>query len=213
MKRDARLLRYARLAATAPVGVTGARDEGEAWDLLIEEALTATPLVAALGARGAVDVGSGGGSPGIPLAVATGIAVTLVEARAPKATFLRRVVAELGLDARVVHARAEELGRGDGRDAFDLALARALAPPPVAAELCLPLVRAGGHLVLWTAAVDPAPVAEAAGALGGELREVVPTGPRRQLMVVAKTAATPDRYPRRPGMAAKRPLVRLPSAP
>ena len=92
-------------------------------------------------------------------------------------------------------------------------LARALAPPPVAVELCLPLARVGGHVLLWTAATEPGALAEAAAALGGEHAETVEAGPNRRLELLRKLTATPERFPRRPGMAAKHPLVRVRSRP
>ena len=86
-----------------------------------------------------------------------------------------------------------------------------LAPPPVAVELCLPLVRPGGWLVLWTAELDATTLAPVAAELGGRVAEVVAVAAGRQLVVVDKLGATPERYPRRPGMAGKRPLASLPS--
>jgi 16S rRNA (guanine527-N7)-methyltransferase len=90
-------------------------------------------------------------------------------------------------------------------------MARALAPPPVAAELCLPLVRPGGRVVLWTGAVDVHALRGVAAQLAAELSRVVPYG-SRNLVELTKIAATPDRFPRRPGMAGKRPLAPLPSS-
>jgi len=92
-------------------------------------------------------------------------------------------------------------------------LARALAPPPVAAELCLPLARVGGHVLLWTAETEPGPLAAAAEAVGGEHAETVEVGPNRRLELLRKARATPERFPRRPGMAAKHPLLRVRSRP
>ena len=104
--------------------------------------------------------------------------------------------------------RAEDLGRGDDRDRFGLAVCRALAPPPVAVELCLPLVRPGGRLVIWAGETDAGAMSRAALEVGGELETIEPApGDRRSFVVVAKTGPTPERFPRRPGMAAKRPLA------
>jgi 16S rRNA (guanine527-N7)-methyltransferase len=206
----AALERYCRLLAQAPGSLTSVPPE-QIWERHVVDALTALPLVEALGPDRLVDVGSGGGSPGIPLALAASRQTALLEARAPKAAFLRRAVAETGAPCLVVHARSEEHARGAGRDAYAAALARALAPPPVAAELCLPLVRPGGLAVLWTGAVDAETVSSTARALGGELRAAHDAGGGRRLLVLAKVAPTPERFPRRPGMAAKRPLASLPS--
>ncbi len=208
---DPRLGAYRDLLIDAPVSVTSVREPGGIWALHIDDALTALPIVERFAPASVVDVGSGGGSPGLPLALVTGIPTTLLEATESKCVFLRSAVSRLAAPCTVVHDRSELYARGDGRDAFDLALARALAAPAVAAELCLPLVRMGGHALLWTADIDVDPVAATAAAVGGELAEMVVAGPNRRLLVLAKTAPTPDRYPRRPGMASKRPLVRVPS--
>lgn len=203
----AELRRYAELVAGAQASITSITDPAEIWDVHVEDALTAVPVVEELAVAELVDIGSGGGSPAIPLGIALGIPVTMVESVARKAAFLRATCAELGFRAEVVEQRAEEFGRSAGRDRFPLATARALAPPVVAAELALPLVRPGGHLVLWTGAVDRAAIGAAAAELAAELVEEIPTGDRRRLVVIRKIAATPDRFPRRTGVAARRPLA------
>lgn len=145
-----------------------------------------------------VDLGSGSGSPGIPLAVALpGREFTLLEAESRKCEFLRRVSAELP-NVDVVWARAEERPL----ETEGVALAKALAKPPVAAELCLPLVRVGGAAILWVGeTADFEHVSRVAGQLGGEL-ETSADG----LVVLRKRRPTPDGFPRRAGMAKKRPL-------
>jgi 16S rRNA (guanine527-N7)-methyltransferase len=210
---DPRLAAYRDLLLAAPVSVTSVRDPDAAWAVHVEDALAAVPVMERLGPRRVVDVGSGGGSPGIPLAIATGTHVDLLEATGAKCAFLRRCAEELRVPCEVIHDRSEHLARGDGRDAYDLVLARALAPPPVAAELCLPLARPGGHVLLWTAETDREPIVAAAAAVGGELAETVVVGPNRRLVLLGKHSDTPDRFPRRPGMAAKHPLLRVRSAP
>jgi len=209
VKHPEALRRYCELLASADVSVTSIRGADELWRRHVEDALTAADLVGT--ARTVVDVGSGGGSPGIPLALELDLAASLLEATRPKAAFLRRVVAEIGLAAEVVHARSEEYARGEGRDRFDLAVARALAPPPVALELCLPLVRTGGRLILWTGDVETVSLDAVSGALAAEVADVHRVDDARRLIVVAKVGPTPDRFPRRPGMAGKRPLPSLPS--
>ena len=146
-----------------------------------------------------VDVGSGGGTPGIPLAVVLpDREVTLLEASRRKCDFLEQWAAELP-NLRVVWGRAEE----QPVDAFGVAVAKALAPPPVAAEWCLPLVRPGGAVVLWIGATaDARRVAAVAVRLAGEL-ELAPPG----LLLIRKVDATPAGFPRRPGIAKKRPLA------
>jgi len=146
-----------------------------------------------------IDVGSGGGSPGIPLAVAMPERqFTLLEAEDRKCAFLRRLTSELP-NVEVVWGRAEE----QLADAHGVALAKALAKPPVAAELCLPLVRLGGVAILWVGeSADAAQVSRVAQLLGGEI-ESESDG----LLVIRKLRATPAGFPRRAGMAKKRPLA------
>jgi 16S rRNA (guanine527-N7)-methyltransferase len=162
-----------------------------------------------------VDVGSGGGLPGIPLAVAfPGLHVTLVESAGKKAAFLREAVDRLGLERVSVRAeRAEEAARDpDARDGYALVVARALAPLDVALELCLPFARPGGIVVLPRGSDLAAQLAAgeiAAEELAARLRPPIPLDlpelpPGRSLVVADKLGPTPDRYPRRPGMAAKR---------
>jgi 16S rRNA (guanine527-N7)-methyltransferase len=147
-----------------------------------------------------VDVGSGGGAPGIPLAHALpDREVTLLEATRRKCDFLERWTGELP-NLRVVCGRAEE----QPLDTWGVAVAKALAPPPVAAEWCLPLVAPGGAAVLYvgpTAQADR--VAQVADLLAAELEPDPPPG----LLVLRKLAPTPPGFPRRPGVARKRPLA------
>jgi 16S rRNA (guanine527-N7)-methyltransferase len=178
---------------------------------LVDDALAAMTVIGPALPQPAVDVGSGNGSPGIPLALAYGAPITLVESVGRKAAFLEAVARALAVDAEIVAERSEQYARGAGRDRFALAMARALAPPPVAAELCLPLVRPGGRVLLWTGAVDATVLADVAARLAAELSRVVPYG-GRNLVELTKIGATPDRFPRRPGMAGKRPLAPLPSS-
>ena len=151
-----------------------------------------------------VDVGSGGGAPGIPLAAAfPDRQVTLLEAAGRKCDFLRRAAVAFA-NVRVVHGRAEE----QETDAWGVAVAKALAEPPVAAEWCLPLVRPGGTVVLYAAAgADAARVSIVASRMGGGAAEVVPVSDTRALLVIPKVEPTPAGFPRRPGLARKRPLA------
>lgn len=165
-----------------------------------------------------IDVGSGGGFPGLVLKIARPeLEMTLLEANGKKAAFLESVVEEMAFEGvRVVHQRAEEAGRDPvHRDVYPLALARAVAPLRVLLELTLPLVRPGGLLAAPKGSAADREMAEAAGALAAfdaviedasplllpGRAERVPT-----LILVRKHSATPNRYPRRPGIPAKRPL-------
>jgi 16S rRNA (guanine527-N7)-methyltransferase len=183
-------------ALLAAPGLTAIRDPERAREMLVEDALRALPLVARF-AGPIVDVGSGGGSPGIPLAAALPEReVTLLEAERRKCDFLERWAPP---NARVVWGRAEEQEPG----AWGLALAKALAQPAVAAEWCLPLVREGGAAILWLGqSADTEALAGVAEQLGG--------GPPEEhdgLVVLPKVGPTPPRFPRRPGVAKKRPLA------
>jgi 16S rRNA (guanine527-N7)-methyltransferase len=166
--------------------------------VLLEDALRAVPAVARESGP-VVDVGSGGGSPGIPLAVALPEReVTLLEAERRKCDFLLRWAGELP-NLTVVWGRAEE----QPTEAFGVALAKALAPPHVAVEWCLPLVAEGGAVLLWTgASASPSRVQAAATLVAGRL-ESADGG----IMLVRKTGPTPAGFPRRAGMARKRPLA------
>jgi 16S rRNA (guanine527-N7)-methyltransferase len=146
-----------------------------------------------------VDVGSGGGTPGIPLAaVLPDRAVTLLEAERRKAEFLERWTGELP-NLRVVWGRAEE----QPLEAYGVAVAKALAPPPVAAEWSLPLVREGGAVILW---VGPSADADAVTRVGQHLSAELEDAPEG-FLVLRKTGPTPPGFPRRTGMAKKRPLA------
>jgi 16S rRNA (guanine527-N7)-methyltransferase len=197
--RDERLDRWLAALVETP-GLTAIRNLAEARRVHLEGALLAAGLLE----EGPVaDVGSGGGSPGLPLAAARpDLRFHLLEATQKKCRFLERWAAEFE-NVEVVCTRAEEHGRGAGREAYGTAVARALAPPEVAAEWCLPLVRVGGRVVLFVGpSVDDAAVAKAAGELAGEPEEG-PSG----LVLLRKTGLTPARFPRRPGVARKRPLA------
>jgi 16S rRNA (guanine527-N7)-methyltransferase len=194
---DERLQRWLEAVLATP-GLTGIKDPAEARRVLLEDSLRGVAIMREF--QGSiVDVGSGGGAPGIVLAaVLPDREVTLVEAERRKADFLKGWEEELP-NLHVVWGRAEE----QETDAFDAAVAKALAPPPVATEWCLPLVRAGGAAVLWvgaTAEIDRvARVAEQLAAAAPEERD--------GLLVIRKLGPTPEGFPRRPGMARKRPLA------
>jgi 16S rRNA (guanine527-N7)-methyltransferase len=164
--------------------------------VLLEDSLRAAELVGRHGGP-VVDVGSGGGAPGIPLAHALpGHEVVLLEAERRKCDFLERWAPP---NARVVRGRAEE----QETDWAGIAVAKALAQPPVAAEWCLPLVREGGIAVLWVGeSVERERVAAVAARLAAEPDDSPPG-----LVVLRKLGPTPAGFPRRPGIARKRPLA------
>jgi 16S rRNA (guanine527-N7)-methyltransferase len=164
-----------------------------------------------------IDVGSGAGFPGLPLALARPtLRLTLLEATGKKAGFLRHMAGLLGLaNVTVVNARAEEAGnRPDHREAYDVALARAVAPLPVLLELTLPFVRVGGRVIAWKKADIGDEInssVRAVRTLGGQLgerRTLRLTGDEadRMLLVIEKVRPTPAGYPRRPGVPARTPL-------
>jgi 16S rRNA (guanine527-N7)-methyltransferase len=194
---DPRLERWVDLLLSTP-GLTAIRDRADAWRVHVEDALGAADAVRGF-AGPIVDVGSGGGSPGLPLAAAlSDRAVTLLEASRRKCDFLERAAAEFP-NVRVVCGRAEEQ---DG-DRYGVAVARALAPPPVAAEWCLPLVAPGGAAILF---VGPSVDVERVGQVAERLNAAPPVL-ERGLLVLGKRGPTPPGFPRRPGLARKRPLA------
>jgi len=202
---DARLARWLEALVATP-GLTAIADPEEARRVHVEDALAALPV---LGDGPVVDVGSGGGSPGLPLAVARpDLGFTLLEATRRKCAFLVEQ-ATVFPNVRVVCDRAEVHGRGEGRDAYGTAVARALATPAVALEWCLPLVRPEGICVLYAGEAGAGPgLGEVCRELGAAAPEVYPTpgADRRVLLVARKLTPTPERFPRRPGVAKKRPL-------
>jgi 16S rRNA (guanine527-N7)-methyltransferase len=192
---DQRLERWLEAVIATP-GLTALRDPAEARRVLLEDSLRGLELVRREEGP-VVDVGSGGGAPGIPLAVSLpDCELVLLEAERRKADFLRLHATR---NARVVWGRAEE----QETDWAGCAVAKALAAPQVAAEWCLPLVRPGGAAILWVGpSAEPAPVRAAAERLAAEL-ETAADG----FLVLRKIGPTPPGFPRRPGMAKKRPLA------
>lgn len=202
------------LQAEDPTASTTVRDPAVAVDRHVADSLSALELEPVRRARRIADVGSGAGWPGLALAAALPEAqVALVETASRHCRYLERAVEVAGLsDVEVVHARAEDWPAGIG--AHDLVTARALAALPVLCEYAAPLLVEGGWLVAWKGAVPPDELADglaAAAALGLEPADplhVVPYAGARDhtLHAFCKIAPTPDRFPRRPGMAVKRPL-------
>jgi 16S rRNA (guanine527-N7)-methyltransferase len=183
-------------AVVATPGLTSLRDVAAARAMLLEDSLRGVDVVSQFDGP-IIDVGSGGGAPGIPLAHALPEReVVLLEAERRKCDFLEEWAPR---NARVVWGRAEE----QETDWAGVAVAKALAQPPTALEWCLPLVRPGGAAVLWVGeSAELEPLRNVAEQLAGELGDS-PAG----LVVVHKKGPTPAGFPRRTGVAKKRPLA------
>jgi len=201
------------LVAAEPTSITTVRDPEQAVDVHAADSLAGLAVPAVRRATTLADLGAGGGFPGLALAVALpATTVALVESVGKKCDFLRRAADAAGLaNVVVVHARAEEWHEGLGGQ--DVVTARALAPLSVLAEYAAPLLRDGGTLVAWKGRRDSAEEGDgsaAAHALGLEPAEVlaadVPGANEHHLHLYLKVAPTPPGYPRRAGMARKRPL-------
>jgi 16S rRNA (guanine527-N7)-methyltransferase len=183
-------------AVVATPGLTALSDPARAREMLLDDALRALPIVEQYDGP-LIDVGSGGGSPGIPLAAAQPEReVTLLEAERRKCEFLSRWAPP---NAQVVWGRAEQ----QPLEAWDVATAKALAHPPVAAEWCLPLVAVGGAVILWLGErADLDKLARVSVQLGARAPEMYDG-----LAVLLKVMPTPPGFPRRVGVAKKRPLA------
>ncbi len=185
--------------------------------LFLESLWCAAALPSTDGVR-LIDIGSGGGFPGLPLAITfPGLSVTLLDSTHKKVEFLEHTIARLELpNAHAIHGRAEDIARDSGhRETYDATTARALAPLPVLVELCLPFVRVGGALIApkgIDAEQEIADASHALSALGGEMEEIIlpqpdsPISADHRLVVIRKVAPTPETYPRRAGVPTRRPL-------
>jgi len=202
-----RLATYAALVldANRRLNLTGAKD-GTAFAAHVLDALTLredveSPLI---------DVGSGNGLPGIPLALATGARVTLLEPIKKRAAFLGKALSALTLGGEALAVRAEEAAREPGhRERFRTATARAVSSAPAVAELTVPFLAIGGRALLQRGSLDQLErhaVADAALVLGAELIEERPLDGERRILILEKRASTSPRFPRKNGIPAKRPL-------
>ena len=203
--------RYAQLLLdwNRAVNLTGARTMDEVLaQIAAGDALLQVPWT---GIGRVIDIGSGGGLPAVPMAIAMPqVHFTLLEANTRKCVFLEQVAATLGLtNVAVAAGRAEELGHQPAlREQFDRAISRAAAPPAVLLELALPFVRPGGDLVAQVSPVDPHLLEPAARLLGGgPPRLERPGDAGGALLVVPKVAPTPAEYPRRTGVPNRKPLA------
>lgn len=206
-----------RAGVTAVTGYEQVQQRHFLESLALAAALLEEGLLDGSSALSVLDLGAGGGFPGLPIKVLLpNLSLTLLEASRRKSDFLREVIESLELEGvEVITSRAEGLGRQEGyRERFDLVVARAVAPLPALLELALPFLRIGGVLAApkGSGARQEVTRAERAlGLLGGELLSVTPLavpGAQRRpwLVLVRKVAPTPEAYPRRPGIPAKRPL-------
>jgi len=204
-----RLARYGDLLlqANRQVNLTAAKDAAG----IAQQLADALPLVPLIRKNAElIDVGAGGGLPGIPLAILCGIRVTLLDSTAKKVAFLSAALRALELDGQAIAARAEHLARDPQfRERFTHATARALGTAPSVAELTLPFVAIGGTALLQRGKMDEIErnaVRDAALVLGGEVTEELPAGGDRRILIVTKRAPTPGRFPRGVGVAQRRPL-------
>lgn len=205
----------ALLSVNMDLNLTAIEDEDQAARLHFLDALGLVSRFD-LGASSVIDVGAGGGIPGLALKLASpDIELTLLDATGKKVRFLSEVAELLGLSAGCVCGRAEELGREpEYRERFDAAVSRAVARLNSLAELCMPFVRVGGHFLAMKAADSDEEIHEAGSAiekLGGRLcdtREYTIPGTDivRRVVIIEKTAPTPERYPRRWAAIQKRAL-------
>jgi 16S rRNA (guanine527-N7)-methyltransferase len=211
---EGRLAALLDLVAAEPAAITAVRDPAEGVDVHVADSLVALDVPRVRAARRIADLGSGGGFPGLALAIALPeTRIAAVESVGRKCRFLARAASDLGLaNVEVVNARAEAWDEGLG--AHDLVVARALAPLPVLVEYAAPLLAPDGALVAWKGRLEPDEDADgraAAAVLGMSAPEALPVQPfpaahDRYLYLSSKVSPTPSRYPRRPGIARKRPI-------
>ena len=194
------LERYLRhlLEVNETHNLTAVRDYDEAWTRHIEDSLQLLNAADFTGKR-VLDVGSGAGLPGMVLRIAEPSArVTLLDATAKKADFLRGAAERLGLEnVTCVHARAEVYAHGPERERFDIVTARGVAALPALCEICLPLVRTGGlFLAMKQDGPEDAPAHLWGGARREDFRYELPGVPPRRVVVIEKVSPTPAKYPR-----------------
>lgn len=209
-----RLIALLEAIAREPQNLTTITDVAAGVDRHLADSVAVAALPGVLDERARiVDVGSGAGFPGLALAaILADTTVTLIESERRKAEWLARA-AEAFPNVRVVNVRAEDVARQEPGN-WQIATARALAPLPVALELCAPLVGADGRVVVWRGRrdEDEEERGEQAAALLGlspaQIHQVTPfPGAERHIAVYTRVAPNPDRFPRRSGMAAHRPLA------
>ena len=202
----------ALLEANERFNLTAVRDPAEAWVRHVADSLSLVPFVVESGAKSIVDLGSGGGFPGIPLAIAMPeVQVLLVDSVGKKVRYLEEVVQRLGLpNVTVRQTRAEELAdwKGGLRESFDAVVCRAVGGLATLVELALPLVKIDGLLLAIKGEKAPEEIEEAARALKELQGEVAATQrtPTGTIVAVRKLAKTVRLYPRDQGLPARKPL-------
>lgn len=200
------------LDANRVMNLTAMTDPAEAWDRHVLDALALLPMLASGEAKSVIDVGSGGGVPGMPLSIVLPeVQFTLLEATGKKAQFLQQAAARLGLrNVRVVNERAETVGRdrAQHRERYDAATVRAVGHLSVVAELAVPLVREGGFVLAVKGEKAAQEIAEAKQALHLLHARVTQQvrGATGTVVVIEKLRRTPKAYPRRPGEPKRAPL-------
>jgi 16S rRNA (guanine527-N7)-methyltransferase len=215
-----RLEAVVQLLAADPSAPSSVRDPNDAWRIHVADSLCGLQVHGLRGAECIADVGAGAGFPGIVLAAALPASrAALIESIGRKCEFMRRALDAAGItNAHVVCERAETWADAaapqGGRDAYDAVVSRAVGRLATVAELASPLLRLGGTLVVWKGRRDPdeeAELSRAAGRLAMQPEQVLAVGAfagsrHRHLHVLRKSGPTPERLPRRPGMAKKRPF-------
>lgn len=197
--------------------LTAIRNADEAWIKHIVDSLQGLKSGLFAGRKSFIDVGTGAGFPGLPLVLAQpDLRPTFLEATRKKCDFIKSTTEMFGIDAKVQHARAEELGQSVvWRERFDIATARAVGSLSEVCELCLPLVKVGGHVLLWRGSEAEAETKTARSAiaqLGGALKVLQPYQlpghePTYHLVAISKTKHTPPTFPRRAGLPKQKPLL------
>lgn len=213
----ARLDPMLEMLAASHVSLSSVTDPREARSVHVADSLSGLAVPELREARNVLDLGAGGGFPGVPLAVLMPeTQFTLLDSVGRKVEFINEVIESMGLsNATAIKGRSEEWANADGHEAYDVVTARAVAPLSVLAELASPLLLEGGHLIAWKGEreVDSEQViasnqARLAMCLTGQETVIPFKGSReRRLYVLRKTGSTPADLPRRPGMARKRPLT------
>jgi len=206
-----------RLKGVSDMNLTAVTDEKKIIDLHFRDSLSLVTFPEFESAERIVDVGSGAGFPGLPLAIASPTKTFfLLDATAKKRDFINDSIRNLGLrNAITIGSRAETAGRGEYRDSFDLALARAVGPLPLVIEYVLPLLKNDGFALLQRGSReenDESTASYVATLLGGRLERIEKIKPYKSsknlhVWVFSKISSTPDGFPRREGVAKKRPLV------